>query len=456
MTLRGPRSLQGRLVIRLAALFIAGMVAIAAFLVWRAYDTADSLAERELSLRADDLAAHVVPGPDGSARLALPESLQRAYDDPSGSNVFVVRTRDGRLVAAQPAEFGRLAKRWPATGEDASYFRLADIPGHGHDYYGLGVTVESAAGPLSIWVARAGGANALVHSFLEEFVFDIAWVIPLFLLLTLAIAVLAIRSTLRPIRQVSEVAASIGPGTTSTRLPVKGLPTEIAPLVAAVNQALARLEQGFAVQREFTANAAHELRTPLTIVTGALDEMETTPDIVKVRADVARMNRLVAQLLSVARLDAIALDVASAVDLDGAARDVVASLAPWTLAQKRSIAFVGAGRPVVVKGNPHAIADAIRNLVENAVTYSPASSQVTVETSTNGAVRIVDQGPGVAMADREHIFERFWRGRAAAGPGAGLGLAIVAEIMKAHGGRVAVNGGASGGSVFTLTFPSAA
>src|SRR5262249_19111070 len=156
-----------------------------------------------------------------------------------------------------PAEFERLTARWPATGEDASYFRLSEIAGYGRDYYGLGITADSAFGPLSIWVARAGGANALVHSFLEEFVFDIAWVIPLFLLLTLAIAVLAIRGTLRPIRQVSEIAASIGPGTTSVRLPEDDLPREIAPLVTAVNRALGRLEKGVAVQRQFTANAAH-------------------------------------------------------------------------------------------------------------------------------------------------------------------------------------------------------
>jgi signal transduction histidine kinase len=447
---RAVRSLQTRLVLRLATLFIAGAAVLAGFLAWRAYDTANSLSDRELSLRAEDLARYVTA--DG--HLVLPTALQDAYADPASGDVFAIRRADGRMVAASPPAFGQMAQRWAATGDDPAYLRFSGLPG-GRDFYGLGLTVDSAAGPLSIWVARAAGATALVHSFLEEFVFDIAWVIPVFMMLVLAVAVLAIRGALKPLREVSEVASSIGPASTSVRLPSAGVPAEIVPLVGAVNRALDRLEQGFAVQRQFTANAAHELRTPLAIVTAALDGLKASGDLEKLKADVARMNRLVEQLLSVARLDAIALDISADVDLNQPAKDVVALLAPWAVAQHRAIGLSATERPVMVRGNGYAITDAVRNLVENAVVHSPVDAEVTVAVHADGRISVSDRGPGVPAAQREQIFERFWRGAGARTHGAGLGLPIVAEIMKAHGGTVTVGDAPDGGAIFSLAFSPA-
>ena len=97
-----------------------------------------------------------------------------------------------------------------------------------------------------------------------------------------------------------------------------------------------------------------------------------------------------------------------------------------------------------------AVTDALRNLIENAVAHAPLGTEVTITVDPVGTVSVSDRGPGVAPADRAHVFERFWRGRSERHPGAGLGLAIVAEIARAHGGTIDVDQTTSGGAVFTL------
>jgi signal transduction histidine kinase len=445
-------SLQFRLAARLAALYVGATAIAAAVLIYQAYGTAASLNDRELSQRADDLARAVIRDPSGAAQLPLPQKLASAYAASDGDDIFAVRDRAGRVLAASPPEFGAQVARWPAATDDAAYFHLTDFGTA--DYYGLTVELASAAGPVSVSVARAAGANELVRSLLREFVFDIAWIGPLFMMATLAIGFLAIRSGLKPVEEVSRMAAAIGPAAISVRLPANNLPTEVEPLVEAMNRALDRLERGFNVQREFTANAAHELRTPLAIVTGALEVMDGNGELAKLRKDVARMNRLVEQLLRVARLDAIALEL-DAVDLNEIARSVVETVAPWALAQQRTLAFAGTQAPVRVSANAHAVADAIRNVIENAVTHSPPGREVSVAVSAQASISISDRGRGVAPADRERIFERFSRGDGGTSEGAGLGLSIVKEIMRTHGGRVSVADNPGGGAIFMLDFSAA-
>ena len=160
---------------------------------------------------------------------------------------------------------------------------------------------------------------------------------------------------------------------------------------------------------------------------------------------------LVEQLLRVARLDAIALEL-DAVDLNQLARSAVASLAPWAIPQRRTVAFVGTRAPVWIRANASAVEDAIRNLVENGVLHTPVEGEVTVSVHLEGRVCVADQGCGVAAEDRERIFDRFWRGNDHKTEGAGLGLAIVREIMNAHGGAVKVEDNPGGGAVFSLSF----
>lgn len=442
-------SLQVRLALRLAALYVVATAIAAGVLIYQAYDTATSLNDRDLSLRAEDLARAVNRDSSGVPQINLPAKLVAAYAA-STDDIFAVRDASGRLLAASPPEFGEQVGKWPLAKDDPSYFRLTNLGST--NYYGLSIELPSQAGPVSVSVARTAGANDLVSSLLREFIFDVAWVSPLFMLATLAIGMLVVRGGLKPVREISRLAAEIGPGSTSIRLPTESLPAEIEPLVHAFNHALERLERGFLVQRQFTADAAHQLRTPLAILTGALDAMQGNGDVSKLKADVARMNRLVEQLLRVARLDAVVLELQT-MDLNETASSVVATLAPWAIAQKRTLAFVGTDAPVWITGNGNAVEDAIRNLVENGVVHSPPAEELVVTVHGDGRVTVLDHGCGVPVEDRERIFDRFWRGRNRKSDGAGLGLAIVREIMRAHGGSVTVGGNLGSEALFTLAFP---
>ncbi|MCO6440844.1 MAG: HAMP domain-containing protein [Nitrococcus mobilis] len=292
------------------------------------------------------------------------------------------------------------------------------------------------------------------HAVLEEFLTDVAWLIPVVAGLTLLIGVFSLRRGLRPLREVSAQARRIGPRDPSIRLAAEQLPSELVPLVRAVNQALDRLEIGMEQQRRFTANAAHQLRTPLAILTAGLDVLEGDGKIQALRDDVARMNRLVDQLLCVARLDSVSLDLSQVVDLTAVAAHEISALVPLALQKGCEIALEEAEAPIHIKGNPDAIADAVRNLIENAIAHSPSGGEITVSILAPATLRVADQGPGISVGLHEQVFERFWRARGERRTGAGLGLAIVRDIMHAHGSTVRIADNPGGGTVFILEFGS--
>jgi signal transduction histidine kinase len=448
--MRWAPSLQAQLVLRLAAvLLVAAGVGVAA-LFHESSQAADALRREELLQRAQELGRLVERGADGTLRVSLSPGLEQAFQAPGGSDLFVIRSEAGNLLATSRPEFAAYMDNWPVGGPEPRYVRVKRFGPTNQEFCALTLQAASPLGTLSVTVARALDEDALAHTVLKEFVRDIAWAIPIFAAAILLVGVWSIRSGLRPLRAVSARAATIAPETTGIRLTDARLPSELQPLVSAFNQALDRLERGLTLQREFTANAAHQLRTPLAVLTAQLNEPLDNASMALLRADVARMNRLIDQLLRIARLDSVPLALDATIDLNAIAAHAVRSLAPWVIGQKRAIGFDAPGEPVWVQGNADAIGDALRNLIENAVGHAPPQTEVTVSVSPDGAVEIADRGPGIATEDRGRIFERFWRGRRSHAGGAGLGLAIVAQIVAAHGGTISVGDAPGGGAVFTL------
>lgn len=231
------------------------------------------------------------------------------------------------------------------------------------------------------------------------------------------------------------------------------VPEEIQPLVTALNGLLARLGGALERQREFIGDAAHELRTPLTALRLQLQLAERARDDearaqahARLREGIARAVHLVEQLLVLARQDPDApVESAGEVDLTQLARGVVEAHQPAAAARGLDLA-VEAAEPVATAGDRAALRTLIDNLVDNALRYTP-SGRVAVRVAREGGsavLEVEDTGPGIAETERGRVFDRFYRGEAAAEGGSGLGLAIVKRVAERHGGQVELLGARQG------------
>ena len=262
------------------------------------------------------------------------------------------------------------------------------------------------------------------------------------------------RRAIAPIRLASQRAAAIGPQSSGVRLPVSGMPAEIAPLIDAVNRALSRLDAALEAQRQFTADAAHELLTPLAVLQANLDTMdEEVSDSLK--RDVTVMSEIVQRLFDLAQMDTLEPGASEAVDLKEICVEVAAMLVPLAYSERKHIEFVDSGADVQARCNRTALSRAIRNLVENAVSFTPPGTTVEVKLGNDGSISVKDQGPGVPPDMREIIFQRFKRIGHEDRPGAGLGLAIVKRFADTYGGSIEVENAPNGGAIFTLRLPTA-
>ncbi|WP_082539798.1 MULTISPECIES: HAMP domain-containing sensor histidine kinase [unclassified Caulobacter] len=202
---------------------------------------------------------------------------------------------------------------------------------------------------------------------------------------------------------------------------------------------------------ERAAEAAHELRTPLAILAARIDSLPPGDQVAGMRRDIERMRAMVDQLLMVARLEASAARSEDLVDLVDLTRDVVADCSPLALAQDRQLALAPYCDTLLVRGDARLLHSALRNLVENAIRAEPPGGRINITVGPEPVVCVIDHGPGVPEEDRERIFEPFWR-RRDGHPGAGLGLAIVREVARAHDGQVAVADTPGGGATFRFSW----
>jgi two-component system, OmpR family, sensor kinase len=291
----------------------------------------------------------------------------------------------------------------------------------------------------------------------------------------LAFGLWLITASLRPLRRIEETAAAIGEGDLSRRVEPDGGKTEIGRLGGALNAMLGQIEDAFAERsasearlRRFISDASHELRTPIAAVSayaelfdrGARDRPDDLErSMTGIQRETRRMGLLVGDLLLLARLDQGRPLEAKPVDLTALAGEAVD--AAHAMEPERPLALE-APAVVTVDGDGERLRQVIDNLLANVRAHTPddASAVVRVRRDGDGALlEVADTGPGMDAEAAAHVFERFYRGdpsRSRDHGGAGLGLAIVAAIVEAHGGTVRVESAPGAGTTFTVTLPDGA
>jgi signal transduction histidine kinase len=407
---------------------------------------------REVDLAADSRAADIAADLVHSPTTRIPEAVPTPGGQIAAAQIL---GPDGQVLRTSDPSFAV-----PLTDLAAAHGRTTGLRARSGYDEDLRVAVRVADTPTGSYTVLVAGDIEGVERAVEKATALLAVGGPIVVLVSAGATYLLVGRSLHSVEQIRAQVARIGAADLSERVPVPQARDEIARLARTMNDMLARVQAGHLAQRRFVGDASHELRSPLSTVTAALELARDRPEVLDrelitgtLLPEAERMHRLLADLLTLAAADEHGLELRTVeVDLD----DIVAAEA--VALRRRNVVTVGAdARPVRIHGDPARLTRAVRNIVDNAATH--ARSRVTVGSQRVGErahIIVDDDGPGVPSTDRRRIFDRFVRlepDRARETGGAGLGLAIVAEIVTAHGGTVTVDRSPWGGARFVIDLP---
>ncbi|MFN9766822.1 MAG: sensor histidine kinase, partial [Pseudomonadota bacterium] len=382
----------------------------------------------------------------------LPPGERVGFDDFFANLKFRVLDGTGQVVASsEPDRRSLLPDR--GFGEQPGFFGVVTFDGR--DFFVGAWQREIQGRPYVLQLARSDRFELLAREAVTPAITDTVVLLGALSALIFALAgALAVRSVLRPIRAAEAAARSVGGRNLAARLPEDGMPAEIRPLVHAFNGVQQRLEHSFQEQERFIANAAHELKTPLALARARVEAgLDDERDRARLLQDLDTMGRQVQQLLQLAQVadpQAMRLGLVRPLDVARAVLDHLAFKA------QRADITLHLQEPEVdvqVEADAGALFVLLKNLVENALDFSPPGSDVRVRLDDAG-VAVEDHGPGVPPEYRAQVFERFWRAPGQTRTGSGLGLALVREIVVAHGWSVECGAAPGGGASFRVRWRS--
>lgn len=410
----------------------------------------------------------LLAGVDYASAERVRDVAKELQSDPPAALDGTLFSTDQRVVAIQVvAPDGKVIRRSrsapatalvPVTAFGYGLRRgLSDDAVAGDDMRVSGQRVATAFGDYTVLV---GGGSRTVEATARTVALLLAGGAPIVIAVAAGATFWLVRRSLRSVDAIRARVAEISASDLAERVPVPNGRDEIAALAVTMNRMLSRIEAGHRAQQRFVGDASHELRSPLATIISGLEVAEAHPDLLDAELaintllpEAQRMHTLIEDLLLLARADErsllrrqeeVALDDVARAEVARARRDAPCAVEADTC-------------PVRCTGDPVALSRMVRNLMENAVRH--ASSCVHLEVGSRNGTAILtvsDDGPGISAADRARVFERFVRldsDRARSGGGAGLGLAIVAEVAAAHGGTVTIDDRPGGGSRFVVSLP---
>ncbi|HEY1394457.1 MAG TPA: sensor histidine kinase N-terminal domain-containing protein, partial [Methylibium sp.] len=443
------RDLQLRLMLPLLAI-VAMTAGIGAYTAQR---LTDRIFDRWLLDAAQPLAAQV-RFVDHRAELDLPPAAEAvlAYDEID--HVYFSVAQEGRHLAGQPG--------LPLQGQREAVYdngRAYDASFGGQPVRVAAVQVNDGAGGKALALVAE---TTLKRRHAQQEILLMLLPMGGLLLATAAAIGIAVRRTIRPLEAIAARWEQRSHASLEL-ISADELPRELTPFATALNGLLTRIRAMLAREQQFATTAAHQLRTPLAGLQLGLTRAAEAPDLAGTRAvlqelgeTTQRTARLVQQLLALGRLDPEARgDLAFApTDLVALAQDVGATYVDLALHRSISLELSPPAAPVIANVHPELFSEALGNLLDNALRYTPAGGRVLIEFLNDPpGLRVSDSGPGVPEDERETVFERFARGRLATGDGSGLGLAIVRDIAALHGASVSLERSAQlGGASVVLRF----
>jgi two-component system, OmpR family, sensor kinase len=476
-------SLRARLIAAVLVLTAVGLLALASitYALQRSFlfDRVDQQARAAGPVLAHTLGVHDFRPRGGAAGGFRPGEGDDAHRGPPGEGATLPpgtygerRDADADVVRAKPYSYGQTALAPPKIPRHLEPGRLTTVGARGDSglhYRVVALRSRDGDGTIVAAIPLRDVEQTLSRLLLVEGLV-IAGVL-------LALAVLGwfvVRLGLRPLDRIGQTAGAIAAGDLGRRVSPATEKTEVGRLGLALNAMLARLEQAFAQRRasedslrRFLADASHELRTPLSSIRGyaelfrmgaTADPRETARAMERIEQEAARMGVLVEDLLTLARLGEVREPVRERVDLAALARDAADDAR--ASAPDRPVDVDGPA-DAVVSGDANQLHQVVANLLRNAVAHTPAGTPIEVGVRRDGGdveLAVRDHGPGLPAGDPALLFERFWRareGRERGPAGAGLGLAIVAGIVEAHGGAVRAADAEGGGARFVVRLPLA-